>query len=122
MSNIADTHVSAHPNAGLPNEFGEYDESPADMAKQLEEWANSGFLNIVGGCCGTSPAHIQAIAETVQNFAPRKVPDIAPACRLAGLEPCNITADSLFVNVGERRITSYNVCYTKLLRQAIDGG
>ena len=102
LSRIANTHVSAHPNAGLPNEFGEYDQTPREMAAIVEEFATSGYVNIIGGCCGTSPEHIRAIAEAVEGVTPRAIPDIEPACRLAGLEPFNITKDSLFVNVGER--------------------
>jgi 5-methyltetrahydrofolate--homocysteine methyltransferase len=102
LSRVAECHVSAHPNAGLPNEFGEYDQTPEDMAPIVEEFAASGFLNIIGGCCGTAPAHIQAIAKGVEKHSPRVLPDIEPACRLSGLEPFNITKDSLFVNVGER--------------------
>jgi 5-methyltetrahydrofolate--homocysteine methyltransferase len=102
LSNCADTHVSAHPNAGLPNEFGEYDETPEQMAAIVEEFAASGFLNIVGGCCGTSPAHIKAIAEAVSKYQPRALPELKPACRLSGLEPFVIDDDSLFVNIGER--------------------
>lgn len=102
LSRISECHVSAHPNAGLPNEFGEYDESAAEMADIVEEFASSGFLNIVGGCCGTTPSHIEAIAEAVSKHPPRQIPDIEPACRLSGLEPFNIEKSSLFVNVGER--------------------
>ena len=102
LSKISDTLVSAHPNAGLPNEFGEYDETPEEMAAIVGEFAQSGLVNIIGGCCGTSPDHIQAIAEAVKPCATRVIPEIEPACRLSGLEPFNITADSLFVNVGER--------------------
>ena len=102
LSRVASHHVSAHPNAGLPNEFGEYDQSPEEMASIIEDFARSGYLNIVGGCCGTSPQHIQKIAEVVAQYQPRAIPDIEPACRLSGLEPFNITKDSLFVNVGER--------------------
>ncbi|UTF60444.1 methionine synthase [Gilvimarinus sp. DA14] len=102
LSRIANCHVSAHPNAGLPNEFGEYDQEPEEMQAIIEEFAQSGFLNIIGGCCGTRPDHIQAIAEAVAKHPPRQIPDIEPACRLSGLEPFNITQDSLFVNVGER--------------------
>ncbi len=102
LSRVAECHVSAHPNAGLPNEFGEYDETPEDMAPIVEEFASSGFLNIIGGCCGTSPSHIKAIADAVAKHPPRKLPTIEPGCRLSGLEPFNITKDSLFVNVGER--------------------
>jgi len=102
LSGIADTHVSAYPNAGLPNEFGEYDETPEHMATEIGEWAENGWLNIVGGCCGTTPEHIEAIAEAVSGHAPREVPELPPKLRLSGLEPANIGPDSLFVNVGER--------------------
>jgi 5-methyltetrahydrofolate--homocysteine methyltransferase len=86
VSKIADCSVSAHPNAGLPNEMGEYDESPAEMATQLKEWATSGLLNIVGGCCGTEPGHITAIAEAVAGIKPRPLPEIERHMRLSGLE------------------------------------
>ena len=102
LSRVANCLVSAHPNAGLPNEFGEYDETPEEMVAVVEEFAASGFLNIIGGCCGTTPGHIKAIAEAMARHKPRVVPEIEPACRLSGLEPFNITRDSLFVNVGER--------------------
>lgn len=102
LSRISDTRVSAHPNAGLPNEFGEYDETPEEMAEIVEEFAQSGLVNIIGGCCGTTPEHIQTIAQAVETCATREIPKIEPACRLSGLEAFNITADSLFVNVGER--------------------
>src|SRR5215208_5773842 len=102
LSGIADTHVSAYPNAGLPNEFGEYDETPEMMAAEIGEWAQNGWLNIVGGCCGTTPEHIEAIAEAVSGHAPREVPELPPKLRLSGLEPANIGPDALFVNVGER--------------------
>ena len=84
LANIADTYVSAHPNAGLPNKFGEYDESPEDMAQELGDWARCGYLNIIGGCCGTSPEHIQAIVQAVQQYPPRAIPEIEKQCRLAG--------------------------------------
>ena len=102
LSRIAGTHVSAYPNAGLPNEFGEYDESPEFMAKEIGEWAANGWLNIVGGCCGTTPEHIEAIAEAVSGHAPREIPELPRLTRLSGLEPVSIGPDSLFVNVGER--------------------
>ncbi|GAA6169435.1 methionine synthase [Sessilibacter corallicola] len=102
LSNSASCFVSAHPNAGLPNEFGEYDQTPAEMAEIVGEFAQSGLVNILGGCCGSSPAHIKAIAEVCKEHPPRKIPQTDPACRLSGLEPFNIGADSLFVNVGER--------------------
>lgn len=102
MSRVANCFVSAHPNAGLPNEFGEYDQTAEEMVQIVEEFAASGFLNIIGGCCGTTPAHIKALADVMVKYPPRAIPDIEPACRLSGLEPFNITKDSLFVNVGER--------------------
>ncbi len=102
LSRIADAHVSAYPNAGLPNEFGEYEETPEMMAAEVGEWAKNGWLNIVGGCCGTTPEHIAAIAEAVSGCPPREVPEVPRLMRLSGLEPCNIGPDSLFVNVGER--------------------
>ena len=115
FSAICNTYVAAHPNAGLPNEFGEYDESPEDMANDVEEWAASGFLNIIGGCCGSSPAHIQAIGEAVAKYPPRKIPEIPKACRLSGLEPMNIEKDSLFVNVGERTNVTGSAKFRKLI-------
>ncbi len=115
LSNIADTFVSAYPNAGLPNEFGEYDESPESMAKELGEWAQRGFLNIVGGCCGTTPAHIRAIVEAVEKHPPRKIPLLEKRCRLSGLEPLNIGGDSLFVNIGERTNVTGSARFKKLI-------
>ena len=117
LSRIANTHVSAHPNAGLPNEFGEYDETPDQMAATIKEFAQSGFLNIVGGCCGTSPAHIKAISEAVVGITPRQVPDIPLECRLSGLEPLNISADSLFVNVGERNNVTGSAMFKRLIME-----
>ena len=102
LSRITDAFVSAHPNAGLPNEFGGYDETPESMAAHIGEWARHGLLNIVGGCCGTAPAHIAAIAESVRGVPPRPIPDTERRSRLSGLEPLSIGPDSLFVNVGER--------------------
>jgi 5-methyltetrahydrofolate--homocysteine methyltransferase len=102
ISNVADTLVSAHPNAGLPNEFGGYDLDPQSMAATVLEFAQSGLLNIVGGCCGTVPEHIRAIGEALADVQPRPIPEIEAACRLSGLEPFNIGQNSLFVNVGER--------------------
>ncbi|MCW9056370.1 MAG: homocysteine S-methyltransferase family protein, partial [Gammaproteobacteria bacterium] len=115
LSGIANCCINAHPNAGLPNEFGEYDESPEVMAAEILDWAKAGFLNIIGGCCGTTPAHIKAIAEAVSNVAPRKIPDVPVECRLSGLEPCNITADSLFVNVGERTNVTGSAKFKRLI-------
>ena len=115
MARVANVHVSSHPNAGLPNEFGGYDESPEFMAGHVRDWAQSSFLNIVGGCCGTTPAHIAAIAKAVGNVRPRGLPKIEPACRLAGLEPLNITGDSVFVNVGERTNVTGSAAFKKLI-------
>ena len=102
LSRLANLPVSCHPNAGLPNAFGGYDQTPAEMAALMGDFARSGFVNLVGGCCGTTPAHIRALAETVAGARPRAVPDVAPICRLSGLEPLNIRPDTLFVNIGER--------------------
>jgi len=117
ISGIANTFVSAHPNAGLPNEFGEYDQSAMEMAEIIEEFAKSGFLNIVGGCCGTTPMHIRAIADAVAQCAPRAIPVIEPACRLSGLEAFNITSESLFVNVGERTNITGSKRFARLIRE-----
>ena len=102
LSQIANCFVSAHPNAGLPNEFGGYDETPEMMVTELSEWAESGLINIVGGCCGTTPEHIRALNRVVKNFKPRQVKPVSKACYLSGLEPLSIDKESLFVNVGER--------------------
>ena len=102
LSNVSDRYFSAHLNAGLPNAFREFDETPSIMYEDFRGFAERGFLNLAGGCCGTTPAHIQAIADAVRDVPPRTLPKPRPACRLSGLEPFNITADSLFVNVGER--------------------
>ena len=115
LSRVSETFVSAHPNAGLPNEFGEYDLGPEAMARAVGEWAASGFINIVGGCCGSTPDHIAAIAESVKDKPPRRLPEIEPACRLAGLEPLNITRDSLFVNVGERANVTGSARFKRLI-------
>jgi 5-methyltetrahydrofolate--homocysteine methyltransferase len=117
MSRISETYVSAHPNAGLPNEFGEYDLDPAGMAVHIKEWAESGFLNIVGGCCGTSPDHIRAMAEAVADVKPRPLPNKPVECRLSGLEPFNISADSLFVNVGERTNVTGSARFKRLIKE-----
>ncbi|HEB97881.1 MAG TPA: methionine synthase [Thiotrichales bacterium] len=115
LAGFADCAVSAHPNAGLPNEFGEYDESPEAMAAEIGEWAKSGFLNIVGGCCGTTPEHIRAIAEAVTRHPPRAIPPRDHSLRLAGLEPLNIREDSLFVNVGERTNVTGSARFKRLI-------
>jgi 5-methyltetrahydrofolate--homocysteine methyltransferase len=115
LSAKADCFISAHPNAGLPNAFGEYDMDGAEMAVHIGEWARSGLLNIVGGCCGTSPAHIAAIAQAVAGVAPRMPPVPEPAMRLSGLEPFNVGKDSLFVNVGERTNVTGSRAFAKMI-------
>ncbi|MFV2056767.1 MAG: methionine synthase [Thiohalomonadales bacterium] len=115
MASFADVYVSAHPNAGLPNEFGEYEQTPEEMAAHVHEWAQSGFLNIVGGCCGSTPEHIEAIAAAVADIAPRSIPSIKNACRLSGLEPVNIDSDSLFVNIGERTNVTGSAAFKRLI-------
>lgn len=116
LSQVADTFVSAHPNAGLPNEFGEYDDTPEDMAAVVKEFATSGFLNIVGGCCGSSPAHIKAIAKAMAECAPRVPPQLPPYLRLSGLEPFTVRPDSNFVNVGERTNVTGSIKFARLIK------
>jgi 5-methyltetrahydrofolate--homocysteine methyltransferase len=116
LSRIADTFVSCYPNAGLPNAFGEYDESPEETAAVLAEFADAGFVNLVGGCCGTTPAHIATIARTVEARAPRTPPQVRPALRLSGLEPLVVDEDSLFVNVGERTNITGSARFRNLIR------
>ncbi len=117
MSRVASCYVSAHPNAGLPNPLSEtgYDETPETTARLVKEFATSGFLNIAGGCCGTTPAHIRAIAEALKDVPPRKLPDLEKRCRLSGLEPFNIGDDSLFVNVGERANVTGSAKFKRLV-------
>jgi len=115
LSGACAEHVSAHPNAGLPNEFGEYDETPEETAAIVAEFARSGFLNILGGCCGTTPEHIRAIAEAVADIPPRKLPQIKPALRLSGLEPFVVDENSLFVNVGERCNVTGSAAFKRLI-------
>ena len=115
LSAVADSYVCAYPNAGLPNAFGEYDESPAETAEILREYGESGLVNIVGGCCGTTPEHIRLLGEALRGRAPRVVPSPERKCRLAGLEPLNIGPDSLFVNVGERTNVTGSAKFRKLI-------
>jgi 5-methyltetrahydrofolate--homocysteine methyltransferase len=117
LSRIAEGYVTAHPNAGLPNAFGEYDLDAELMAQQIGEWATAGFLNIIGGCCGTTPQHIAAMVAAVEGVAPRQLPTIPVACRLSGLEPLNITAESLFVNVGERTNVTGSAKFKRLIKE-----
>jgi 5-methyltetrahydrofolate--homocysteine methyltransferase len=116
MSRIADTFVSCYPNAGLPNAFGEYDESPDETAAILREFAGSGFVNVVGGCCGTTPAHIAAIADAVEGLTPRTPVEPTPAMRLSGLEPLIIDENSLFVNIGERTNITGSARFRNLIK------
>ncbi len=115
LGRVADTLICAYPNAGLPNEFGHYDEGPDAMATQLGEFAASGLVNIIGGCCGTTPDHIRAIARAVAGKAPRRIPEIAPRLRLSGLEPFTLTPEIPFVNVGERTNVTGSARFRKLV-------
>jgi len=136
LSRIAPVYVSAHPNAGLPNPLlpTGFPETPDTLAPQLREWAGNGWLNIVGGCCGTTPAHIRLIAETVRGLKPREIPSVEPYTRLSGLEALTIRPDSNFVNVGERTNVTGSPAFAKLIlsgdyeaalsvaRQQVEGG
>ncbi len=115
LAGACDTLVSAHPNAGLPNEFGGYDESPETMAVMIEEFARSGLVNIVGGCCGTKPEHIKAFGEAVAGIVPRKIPQKPRYMRLSGLEPFTLTPDLNFINVGERTNITGSAKFRKLI-------
>ncbi|MBL8426701.1 MAG: methionine synthase [Dechloromonas sp.] len=115
LSRVCDCYVSAHPNAGLPNAFGGYDETADMLADEIESWARAGIVNIVGGCCGTSPEHIAAIARRVAPVAPRAIPAIAPALRLSGLEAFNVTPESLYVNVGERTNVTGSKAFARMI-------
>ncbi len=117
FSRIADVNISVYPNAGLPNEFGGYDQSPDQMARHLEEFARAGFVNLVGGCCGTTPDHIRAIHDRVSTIPPRTVPRIEPRCRLSGLEPLNIGPDTMFVNIGERTNVTGSRKFARLIKE-----
>jgi len=134
LSGIAESFVSCHPNAGLPNAFGEYEDTPESMAAQMGEWARAGWLNIAGGCCGTTPEHIAALAAAMQGVAPRPIPALPKKLRLAGLEPLNVGDGSLFVNVGERTNVTGSKAFARLVlagnyaealsvaRQQVDNG
>src|SRR5271167_2657566 len=115
IAGVAETLVSAYPNAGLPNEFGRYDETPDEMAGLIAGFARDGLVNIVGGCCGSTPEHIKAIAEAVRGVAPRLVPEFAPLMRLSGLEPFTLTSDIPFVNIGERTNVTGSAKFRKLI-------
>ena len=134
LSRVVNTYTSIYPNAGLPNEFGEYDDTPEYMAGVLRDYAAEGLLNVVGGCCGTTPAHIRAFAEAVRDLPPRRIPDVPPYARLSGLEPLVITPETNFVNVGERTNVTGSRKFAKLVlagdyaaatdvaRQQVDSG
>lgn len=134
LAGLTDTFVTIHPNAGLPNAFGEYDETPEYTSGMLREFAEAGFLNIAGGCCGTTPQHIRAIGQAVASIRPRVIPVVEKKLRLAGLEPLNIGDDSLFVNVGERTNVTGSKAFARLIlnnqfqealavgRQQVDNG
>lgn len=117
LSGLSDTWISAHPNAGLPNEFGGYDLGPEDMAAQIKEWAGSGLLNIVGGCCGTTPEYIVAMVAAVKNITPRKLPKLPVYQRLSGLEPLNIKPEINLVNIGERTNVAGSPLFLRLIQQ-----
>ncbi|MCU7496460.1 MAG: methionine synthase [Ignavibacteria bacterium] len=134
LSRIASCYISLYPNAGLPNEFGGYDETGADMARVLEDYAKEGFINIVGGCCGTTPEHINAISRAVEKLKPREIPEVDPYLRLSGLEPVVIRPESNFVNIGERTNVAGSKKFARLIlsddyesaltvaRQQVEGG
>jgi len=115
LASVAESFVSCHPNAGLPNAFGEYDDTPENMAALMGEWARNGWLNIIGGCCGTTAEHIRALAGAVRGVAPRKVPELPKKLRLSGLEPFNVGEGSLFVNVGERTNVTGSKAFARLV-------
>jgi 5-methyltetrahydrofolate--homocysteine methyltransferase len=117
ISRIAETSVSCYPNAGLPNELGAYDQTPDEFASVMLEFAESGFLNLAGGCCGTTPDHIRALGEALSDLPPRRVPEIPVRCRLSGLESVTIGPDSLFVNVGERTNVTGSARFRELIRE-----
>lgn len=117
LSRISNIHTSAHPNAGLPNQFGEYDETPETMGEVIREYLDLGFVNIIGGCCGTTPAHIKKIAELANSAPVRKIHSVQPYTRLAGLEPLNLTPTTNFVNVGERTNVTGSPKFSKLIQE-----
>ena len=119
MASIAGTLVSSYPNAGLPNEFGEHDQGPEEFAAYLKEFAASGFVNIIGGCCGTTPEHIRTLAEAVKDIPPRQVPQIETLSRYSGLEPLTVTPELNFVNIGERTNVTGSARFRKLIMPVI---
>ncbi len=119
MSNIGQSYALAYPNAGLPNEFGEYDQTPEEMSAYIKEFAEAGFLNIAGGCCGSTPKHIKAIAESLADIKPRPIPEISTAMNLCGLEPYNIDENTLFTNVGERTNVTGSAKFKRLIKEEL---
>ena len=116
LSKLADCYISCYPNAGLPNTFGEYDEEPEETAEIVAEFAEAGFINFVGGCCGTQPSHIEAIANAVRDIKPRVPPAHEPITRLSGLEPLNVTKDKGFINIGERTNITGSAKFRNLIK------
>jgi 5-methyltetrahydrofolate--homocysteine methyltransferase len=116
MSRVSNAFISVHPNAGLPNEMGQYDESPEFMAEQIQEFLEEGYVNILGGCCGTTPAHIAKMAETAAKYSPRSIPKVEPLLRLSGLEPLNLSKELGFINVGERTNVTGSKAFLKLIK------
>lgn len=117
LAKVADTYVSLYPNAGLPNEFGLYDETPLSMMEVLDEFAEMGFVNVVGGCCGTTPDHIEAFTRMAAHYEPRALPDLRPVTRLSGLEPLNLTPELNFVNIGERTNVTGSRRFARLIKE-----
>ncbi len=117
LSKKAPFFVSTHPNAGLPNQFGGYDDSPAEMSEQLKEFLEAGIVNIIGGCCGTTPDHIRAFVQLAAKYPPRKIPAVAVETRLSGLEPLTISKESNFVNIGERTNVAGSIKFARLIRE-----
>lgn len=117
LSGVAQTLISAYPNAGLPNEFGDYDLGPEEMAAHIEDWGKAGFVNIVGGCCGTTPEHIEAMAGAIDGISPRAIPALPIRLRLSGLEPLNLTAEKGFINIGERTNVTGSPLFLRLIKE-----
>jgi len=117
LSKIADTNVLVYPNAGLPNEFGEYDQSPLSMSGFLSEFADSSFVNIIGGCCGVTPEHIAEFSKLIEKKDPRKIPEVDPITKLSGLEPLSILSDTNFINIGERTNITGSLKFKRLIKE-----
>ena len=117
LSSCCETAISVFPNAGLPNAFGEYEQTPEEMATIIGEYAKSGWINIVGGCCGTTPKHIKAISETIEQYSPRVIEKQPPSLKLSGLEPLKVNKESLFVNIGERTNVTGSAKFARLIRE-----